>query len=230
MQSELSPASAPMRNQAENPHYTSSASGAGNTQASLAYISKTIPNQQVSILNSYTNPDTHETMLDLSGYLVSGWTLYKVEIEVQNPTAAEEREVVGKASTPGTVFQIWNYSADYYYNQLVNGFYDKPHNGSLLNYSVSYYTLDYSPFSRGTSYLLVCSDYSDSSSGLTTPEAMSAHASVFEWTTVDGENLNLTQNTVYYTLINGTELHKDAVLQKYPHVYWGVETVAGSFT
>jgi hypothetical protein len=218
------------RQQLENLFHPSSASGGGEEQINTAYMSRAITSQQVSILNSYVSPDTHEALLDLSGYLESGWTLHKVEIDAQDLTATVEREVVGAASTPGIDYRIEEYTADYYYSQLANGFYNQPHNGSLLNYSVSYYTLSYSTSSRGTSYLVVCSDYSDSSSGLTTPDAMTAHGSAFEWTTVDGENLNLTENTVYYTLINGTDLHEDAILQVYPSVYWGIESGAGSFT
>ncbi|MGD9381732.1 MAG: hypothetical protein PVI03_04735, partial [Candidatus Thorarchaeota archaeon] len=227
---EYLPGNSQVPHQVESLLHPASASGAGAGQVSSAYMSRTITGQQVSILNSYISPNSHETLLDLSGYLESGWTLYQVEIGVQSLTAALEREVVGAASTPGINYRIEEYTADYYYNQLANGFYNKPHNGSLVNYSISYYTLSYNTASRGTSYLVVSSNYSDSSSGLTTPEAMAAHASAFEWTTVDGENLNLTDNTVYYTIINGTDLHKDAILLEYPTVYWGIESGAGTFT
>ncbi|MFX1542487.1 MAG: hypothetical protein ACFFCR_05745, partial [Promethearchaeota archaeon] len=229
MRTDSFPAVSSVNKLLENAFTPSSASGEGEEQVSTAYMSRTIGSQQVSILNSYTSPDTHEMLLDLSEYLESGWLLYKVEIDAQSVTAAPEREVVGVASIPGQDFRIEEYIPNFYYTQLANGFYNKPHNGSLLNYSLSYSTEYYNTALRGTSYLVISDDYRDSSGGLTTPEAMSPHDSAFAWTTVDGENINLTQNTVYYTVINGTDLHEDTISYDYPIIYWGVESAAGSY-
>ncbi|MHA2117638.1 MAG: hypothetical protein ACW98J_01850, partial [Candidatus Thorarchaeota archaeon] len=93
-QTEYLPSNGHLPHQVDSLLHPASASGAGADQVSNAYMSRAITGQQVSILNSYISPNSHETLLDLSGYLESGWTLYEVEIDAQSLTAAVEREVV----------------------------------------------------------------------------------------------------------------------------------------
>jgi hypothetical protein len=208
-----------------------SAGGSGSDENSVLYMSRELTGIQTSVLNTYSSPANHNGSIDLSQYLISGWTLYRADLDVENITAAPEREVVGLAEPPGTNLHIYEYDAvqDYYYNQLAQGFYNLAHDGVLINFTFPYLTTSYVTSSRGTAYFLIVSDYSDPTTGLTSPDPLAASEGTWTAKTVDGENTLLNQSTTYYAFMNGTDLHNDSIVFIYPEVYWGNENNAGSF-
>ncbi|MHA2070298.1 MAG: hypothetical protein ACW985_00770 [Candidatus Thorarchaeota archaeon] len=207
----------------------SSAGGSGSDENSVLYMSRELTEIQTSILNTYDAPAKHNGTLDLGQYQISGWTLFRADLDVENITAAPERETVGIPSSPGTDFVVEEYTADFYYAMLAQGFYNQAHDGSLVNYSIEYITLNYDIASRGTPYILIVSDYTDNSSGITTPTVMPEHGS-WNWITTSGENIILSASTVYYTYINGSDLHEDTgPLFEYPKIYWHNQDSAGTF-
>ncbi|MFW9889066.1 MAG: hypothetical protein ACFFER_12840, partial [Candidatus Thorarchaeota archaeon] len=207
-----------------------SAGGSGTDENSVLYMSRELSELQTSVLNTYISPAAHNGTLDLSQYLVSGWTLYHANLDVKNITAAPERVVIGVPTPPSdNLFLITEIPSDIYYNKLAQGFYNRAHTGVLINYSVPYFTNNYNPASRGTSYLLIVSDYTDNSTGLTTPAAMVDHGAGWDYQTVDGESLILSSGTTYYVYMNGSDLHKDISFSTYPDIYWRNQDSAGSF-
>ncbi|NHJ14065.1 MAG: hypothetical protein EAX95_10340 [Candidatus Thorarchaeota archaeon] len=206
-----------------------SASGIGGNLDSEMYFSRTFTNLQASILNTYENPSTHQTTIDLSGFHEPGWALYRASFDVANITAELEREALVTSGATSLNFKIWEYDTDsqLFISNLTQGFYNQPHIGALTNYSVSYITDSYDPGSRGTAYFMIVSDYTDATTALTTPAPLNGSAGLV-WVTISGENAILAADTTYYMSIDGTELHEDIVLSKYPEIYW--EAVVGSGT
>ncbi|MFW9912440.1 MAG: hypothetical protein ACFFEU_08205, partial [Candidatus Thorarchaeota archaeon] len=217
-------------NKTKDMNSLASAGGFGTNENSVLYMTRELSELQTSVLNTYVSPATHNGTLDLSQYLVSGWNLYRADFDVKNITAAPERVVIG-APTPlsDNLFLITEIPTDIYYNRLAQGFYNRAHTGMLINYSVPYFTDNYNTATRGTSYLLIVSDYTDNSTGLTTPAAMSDHGSGWDYQTVDGESLILSSGTTYFVYMNGSDLHEDILSSLYPDIYWRNQDSAGSF-
>ena len=71
------------------------ASGGGDTRSATQFFTRKITSQQLDILNTYANTTDHSEELSLSDYQVSGWKLYKVQIDIGTMTATPEKEVVG---------------------------------------------------------------------------------------------------------------------------------------
>ncbi|GAG57474.1 unnamed protein product [marine sediment metagenome] len=78
------------------------------------FTERMFSNQILAISNNYALPDYHEYYVDLSSYLIAGWTLDEVIIETINITAIEEREVVGTSTSPtaDVELEIHEHSAD----------------------------------------------------------------------------------------------------------------------
>ncbi|MFX1369469.1 MAG: hypothetical protein ACFFAY_12795, partial [Promethearchaeota archaeon] len=216
----------------DNLRHLASAGGMGNDANSVLFLSRTFTNNQTSVNNTYGWPSNHNSTIDLTQYHVSGWTLYKADMNVNTITASVERESIGVASASpfDQIFRIEEYNAPYTYAMLAQGFYNQPHAGRLENYSIPYATSDYNAATRGIPYMLIVSDYTDNSSGLTTPVVMDEHDSVFEYLTAGGENQILGASTIYYVYANGSELHPDITFSTYPTIYWRNQNSAGSFT
>ena len=53
------------------------------------FTERLFSNQVLAISNSYALPDTHEYYVDLSSFLIAGWTLDEVIIDTINITAIE---------------------------------------------------------------------------------------------------------------------------------------------
>ncbi|MGD9397894.1 MAG: hypothetical protein PVJ05_15765, partial [Candidatus Thorarchaeota archaeon] len=203
------------------------AGGSGNSIPATQYMSRVISGEQISILNTYADTSTHSGVIDLSSYLSSGWHIYEVTIDVNSMTAAPEKEVVG-VTYENFNFQISEILGTFY-SQLAQGFYDEPFDGTLQNYSIYYSTTDYTPTTRGNASFIVSSDYS-TNSAMTTPVNMTDSDSIFTWATVSGEDVQLSANTVYWAVINGSLLNSfGSPIPTYPIVYWGAEDAAGSF-
>ncbi|MHA2300663.1 MAG: hypothetical protein ACXACD_06895, partial [Candidatus Thorarchaeota archaeon] len=209
--------------------YTASVEGSGDQGLQVTYFSRSFTNKQLRILNSYNSPETHNGTINLENYLIPGWTLYQITIDVENLTAAPERETVGVSASPSMDFKISEYPTDNYYEQLAQGFYNQPYDGALHNYSASYFTSSYSTGLRGTAYLVIRSDHTNNTSNVTAPIEIDDHPSGFSWMTIDGGLLNLTKDAVYYGILDGRDLHEDSILFIYPTIMWGAETTAQDF-
>jgi len=199
--------------------------GTGEDAASTLFISRTFSDKQLSILNSYNAPDHHNGTLNLTQYHIPEWTLYNVTMNIENLTASPEREVVGvQDETPS--FRIYEAEGFANVTQLAQGFYDQPHNGSLLNYSIYHSTPTYDPAVCGYAYFTVRSNYSVSSTNLTTLVPLVYVGFTKTWNT-SSTSANLTINTVYYAMIDGNSLQKSGVT--FPDVQWHSENSAGTF-
>ncbi|MHA2356900.1 MAG: hypothetical protein ACXADC_17145, partial [Candidatus Thorarchaeota archaeon] len=212
---------------------SASAGGAGNDTTTELFMSRKFTNNLTRVNNTYGWPTNHNNSIDLTQYHIPGWTLYQADIGANTITAVNEKESIGfPAALPADqlLFNIDEYTSGYYYAMLAQGFYNQAHDGKLENYSVPYVTLNYNTGTRGTSYMLIVSDYTDNSTGLTTPAAMAEHGSGWEYMTVSGESIILGASTTYYVYMNGSELYPDAIFSIYPEIYWRNQDSAGTYT
>jgi len=180
----------------------SSAGDSGAAMSATGFMSRNLDSLQISIANSYADPGTHSGALDLTEYLVPGWTLYNVTILTNNITAAPERETMG--ITPNDYIMIRNDTGQVT-DALYQAFYNQPHDGRLENYTFSYMAPYYSS-SLGDAYLGVRSNFSNSQTNTTgwiTPfSQILTDTSVTHDCSADNAVLN--QSTYYYTVIDGT--------------------------
>ena len=208
-------------------YLTSSANGTGTSRSIDVYFSRTISSQQLSLSNTYADPNHHNFSLDLTQYHLAGWDLYRADISVSNIVAALEREVVGVGGTD-TGFQIREVipPGDIFIEELAQGFYNQPHNGSLHNYSYYYRSslLD-APETYGYAFATIRNQYNVSSTNITASVNVT-HSAIDTWSTVSGEDVILNASTYYWAMIDGTNLVKDVV---YPFIIWWAEDTAGSY-
>ena len=211
----------------EGPTSLASASGTGNSTPAVQYMSRVIAGEQISILNTYGDPSTHSGVIDLSSYISSGWHVYEVTVDVNSMAAAPERERIADTNN-NSDFQIVEILGTFY-SQLVQGFYDQPYNGQLHNYSIYYATDRYAPSVRGNASFAITSNY-NTSSVMTTPLNVTASEGIPIWITIDGENVPLDANAVYWALINGSTCYADSVFSYYPTVFWYGQDNLGPFS
>ena len=182
----------------------SSAGDSGAAMSATAFMSRNVDSLQTSVLNSYASSGTHSGALDLSDYLIPGWTLYNVSILANTITAAPERETMG--ITPNGYIRIRNNTGQVT-DALYQAFYSQPHDGKLENYTFSYLA-SYYLSSLGDAYLGVRSNFSDSqtnTTGWTTPFVQGiTDTSVTHDCSADNAVLN--QSTYYYVVIDGTKM------------------------
>jgi len=208
-------------------YVTSAAGGSGNPLLSTQFMSRVITGEQISILNTYADTNTHSGAIDLSGYLYPGWHAYEVTVDVNNIEAAPEREVIGQLDETIN-FRIDDITGTFY-SQLAQGFYDQPFDGVLDNYSVYYSTERYNPSLRGNASFMISSDY-QSSGGLTSSVNMTASESVQSWESISGESAPLDANSIYWAIINGSSLYQGGLpIPQYPIIYWMAENSAGTY-
>ncbi|MFW9965462.1 MAG: hypothetical protein ACFFCX_17950, partial [Candidatus Sifarchaeia archaeon] len=215
----------------ENKRNAASVSGVGSSQTPTMFFDRTITGLQLDIFNTYGNTATHNAVLDLSAYLVSGWRLFSVDIDTKRIKAAAENEVVG-VTQESYDFKIFEEGV-IFYQQLAQGFYNQPHDGALVNYSIYYLTDDYDPPLRGNASLVIRSGSSsnlDGATDLTTPINMTASDGALSWTTVQCENETMSADTVYWAVIDGSTFSKaGSPFPTYPIVYWSSEDNAGTY-
>ena len=206
----------------------SSMSGRGNDIESIMTFSRSIQNQEIDIMNSYANTSIHEGQIDLSGYQVSGWSLYEVEIDAVSIGAIAEREVVGTSSAPiaSNAFQIYEHETGLYYDQLAQGFYNREHDGKLENLSILYRTPSYDPGYSNYAYLDIRSDYQDGATNMVSSVPLSYVGYTNTWASVT-ENAILNANTAYYAVMNGTKLNQ--IPGNYPSIQWLYQDQYGTF-
>ncbi|MFW9796494.1 MAG: hypothetical protein ACFFE2_05590, partial [Candidatus Thorarchaeota archaeon] len=197
----ISDESAPLQGP-ENPFSVSSASGSGDARTAVKFASRQVTGLTLPITNSYTSTNTHAGAIDLLGYLIPGWSLYKAEMEVDSMTAVAERETMG--ITPSTYIIVQN-SSGLVTDALYQEFYNQPHDGKLENYTLSYICTYYSA-SLGHAYLGVRSDYTDPQTNMTswlTPFTVN-FIDTDVTHDVSSDNAILSTGTSYYVVIDGT--------------------------
>ena len=205
----------------------SSVTDSGDNRDADLFFERSITGQQVDLLNTYSNTSDHSSNIDLSSYQIDGWTLYNAQIDIVSIDAAVEKEVVG-VTYENFNFQITEILGTFY-SKLAQGFYNQPHDGALVDYSLYYSTSQYNTSLRGNASSVVYSDY-QTSSAITTPINMTESDGTFTWSTFSGGNASLSANTVYWTIINGSLLQKVGdPIPSYPIIYWGAENAAGDF-
>ena len=207
-------------------HNVAAASGNGDGRDATQFFTRKITSQQMDILNTFAATATHQTELSLIDYQVSGWRLSEVKMDIENIDASAEREVVGQ-TYENLNFQVAEVLGTFR-SQIAQGFYNYPHNGVLMNYSIYYITDRYSPPARGNASLVVRSgNQIDTASDITTPENMTASEGIFSWVTVSGENATLSSNTLHWIVVDGRQLYEAAGY--YPTIFWTAENTAGTY-
>jgi hypothetical protein len=147
-------------------------------------------------------------------------------IDIENLTAALEREVVGVDDNT-TNFRIQMVLSSVYIDQLTQQFYNQPHNGSLQNYTILYRSVNLdAPSTYGYAFFTIRTDHTTSSSNITT-EVTVPHSASDNWETLNGEGVILTADTNYSAMIDGTNLIEDSGV--YPQVIWWSEDSPGVF-
>ncbi|MCK5266474.1 MAG: hypothetical protein KAR03_12765, partial [Candidatus Thorarchaeota archaeon] len=144
----------------------SSVTDSGDNRDADLFFERSITGQQADLLNAYSNTSDHSSNIDLSSYQIDGWTLYNAEIDIVSIDAAAEKEVVG-VTYENFNFQITEILGTFY-SKLAQGFYNQPHDGALVDYSLYYSTSQYNTSLRGNASSVVYSDY-QTSSAITTP-------------------------------------------------------------
>ncbi|MFX0045099.1 MAG: hypothetical protein ACFE8Z_04575, partial [Candidatus Hermodarchaeota archaeon] len=212
-----------------NEAFASAAQGGGNDLSSTMAFHREVQDQSLFIHNTYGNTSNHYGHIDLGDYQASGWALYEIVMDIQNITAAPEREVVGTSSTPGsTGLRIYEHDtlSSLYYDQLGQAFYNKSHDGRLANFSLLYISPRYSsaPSPYDYAYFELRSSYSGSSM---IPGQQVDHVGLTPtWANITA-SVNLSANTVYWAVINGSLLVEYTNL--YPDIRWYYETATGVF-
>ncbi|MGY5854079.1 MAG: hypothetical protein RTU92_10965, partial [Candidatus Thorarchaeota archaeon] len=203
----LTPVEASSLQPEKNRFTESEAVGTGSVSTSEMFFSRTFYDQQLTIRNSYTGPDIHQTVLDLSSYQVPGWTLYNVVMDIKNSTAGEESEVLGV--THGIdIFHIYEDLFPFFVTKLAQGFYNQSHDGSLLNYSIRYRASDIAePQYYGYVYSTIRTDVDTDSSNITAYVNLTETAP-YIWKTFDANGVELNASTVYWAMIDGSNLQE----------------------
>ena len=206
-----------------------SAQGQGQQNTAVEYFSREVSNLTLSILNTYNTPAKHNGTIDLTPYLLPGWTLYQTEITTINLTAAPERVSIGGDNGAKYEFVIEEYSDPYRYIGLSQGFYSKPFYGQLLNYSFLYSTSGYNPLIRGDAYSAILSSYSVSNTNLSSYIPLVSTGGLMTWRTVNTPDTILNPETEYYAVINGSELYKGGTPAEFPKIYWAYLESTGAY-
>ncbi|MCK5239699.1 MAG: hypothetical protein KAR33_09145, partial [Candidatus Thorarchaeota archaeon] len=186
------------------PFDLSSAGDSGTGLTADLYASRAISGLDLSIQNSYASVNTHAGDIDLSGYQISGWNLYKVVVDSTLITATPERE--STQITQNSYIQIRN-NTGLVSDALYQEFYNQPHDGKLDNYTIIYIA-PYYTISLGKAYLVVRSDYTDSSTNETSWTSPFSQGLTDTTLThdVSSDNAVLNQSTPYYVVLDGTAM------------------------
>ncbi len=199
-------------------------SAEGSTLDGTVFFSTTITGVQTSVLNSYADIDTHEAMIDIEQFAIPDWDIYRVDVVLENLTAAPERETVGVNGNTWD-FKIEKDNFDNIHSQLAQGFYDQPYNGSLQNYSIYYRSAYYDPDVNNPAYLVIRRAYDSDTSNVTSYSVLPYYVSG-TWHTED-IRVNLTARDTYYLIIDGEQLIEHE--ERYPEIEWRTENTAGDF-
>ena len=209
-------------------YVTSAAGGNGDDSTATMFMSREIADQSVSVMNTYTNTANHNGTLNLTQHLISGWTLYNVTMKIENVTASLEQEVVGSNWNSDLGFRIYEYNTiqNFRYNSLAQGFYKQPHDGLLNNYSIFWWAATYSA-SHGTANLVVRSDYTLSSTNITSPVDL-PHVTFENRTEIITDQANLSANNEYFVVLDGMNLIEASGF--YPDIRWWADNSEQIYT
>ncbi|TFG33986.1 hypothetical protein EU527_05525 [Candidatus Thorarchaeota archaeon] len=193
----------------------------------IQFMHRSVPDQLISISNTFGSTTTHVSSIDLSSYQIPGWTLYEVIIVQDNITAIIEKEVIGvNAESPSDLFAIYEHESGLYYDQLAQGFYNQIHDGQLQNLSILYQTPTYDPGFHNYAYLDIRSNYQDGTSNMVSSVPLAYVGYTGTWANVT-ENVILDGGVTYYAVINGTKLNQ--VPGDYPKIRWYYQDLSGTF-
>ncbi len=209
----------------ENTRTLSDASAEGSTINGTSFFSTTITGLKTEVLNSYGDVDTHEGMIDIEQFVIPDWDIYRVDIAVENLTAAPEKKTLG-VNDDSPNFRIEEIGGGAYYTQLAQGFYNRSHDGLLLNYSLYYSSPTYEPPAYGNAYFVIRSDHTNSASNLTNPIEIVDVGSISQWITIQCTT-NVSVDTTYYAMIDGSEL--EPYDDNFPDIRWRVEELDDGF-
>ncbi|TXT55978.1 MAG: exported protein of unknown function [Candidatus Thorarchaeota archaeon] len=206
--------------------FVASSLGSGSNSDSVMYFERTISYQEMLLQNSYATPNNHQEGLSFEQYHISGWSLYKAEMKIDNITAGLEFEVLGVSKDDLSSFSINNSTGDPY-DILSQELYNQPHNGLLENYSFYYSNENYNPTYQNYAFLVIRSKKSDPSTNMTSAHALPSKANFEQsWYTIT-EQTNLSADISYYLLLDGEKLVE--YFSTYPVFKWICETGAGSY-
>ncbi|MBY8998881.1 MAG: hypothetical protein KGD60_14225, partial [Candidatus Thorarchaeota archaeon] len=213
----------------------SSASGTGDTRASVVFGSRQVNSLSLPIMNAFTSTSVHSGSLDLSSYLIPGWSLYEVEIDVSSIAAV--REYVSLNVNPSTYIRIRNDTPSppntgLTTDALYQEFYKQPYDGKLENYTIGYNVPYYDP-TLGEGYLVVRSNFSDSQTNTTGWITPFSQAIPDQTTTHDcsSDNAILNASTSYFVVIDGTGMQGVYSLAEeewqFNKIYWSAQPILG---
>jgi len=207
-----------------------STGGSGDDRQAVAYLDKIVSNQMLSISNSYVDTSQHLATIDLSSYRIPGWTLYNAIYQVDNITAAPERETIGASATPtgDDNFQIMEQGAtNFYYHSLAQEFYNQSHDGKLLNFTLLYDTPSYFPLQQNYAYFEVRSVLGDGSTNLLPVIPVNQTPGIGgTWENITA-NVILNADGFYWVVINGSLLQEFS--NQYPEIHWFYEWLPGTY-
>ncbi|MFW9963758.1 MAG: carboxypeptidase-like regulatory domain-containing protein [Candidatus Sifarchaeia archaeon] len=214
-----------------NDSVLSHAGSSGNTSSTILYMSRIISGLNFGIYNSYIDLN-HNGLLDLTGYHVPGWSLYKAVIDATSIDAAAER--VSLNVNPTTYIRIRNDTGvtDLTTDVLYQEFYNQAYDGKLENYTIGYNVPYYDP-TLGEGYLVVRSDFSDPLTNTTGWITPFFQAIPDQTTTHDcaSDNAILNASTPYYVVIDGTGMVGDYSIPLdewfFNKIYWRAQPVLG---
>ena len=181
---------------------TAAAGGVGAATETIAYMTRDLSGFNFGLYNSYTD-STHNSLIDLSGYQVAGWTLYSVTVDATQITATAERETLG--ITPTSYIDLVN-SSGTVTDVLYQAFYNQPHDGKLENYSLTY-NCPYYGVTSDHAWLVVRSDFQDpltNTTGFIEPWVQDLFNDRIANHDTSGDNAILNASTYYFAVIDGT--------------------------
>ncbi|MBY8997158.1 MAG: hypothetical protein KGD60_05460 [Candidatus Thorarchaeota archaeon] len=195
----------------------SSATSSGSNLESVAFMTRSFESQSIQVLNSYASTSQHFGQLDLTDYLIPGWSLYNVTMDVSSITAIAEKETTGISES--TYIEISNQSGSIT-DVLYQAFYNQPHDGRLENYSLDFRAPFYDN-SLGEAFLVIRSDYADPQKNVTDWITPFSQQPSFTTVTHDlsSDGIVLNASNYYYAVIDGT------VLQGYYSGIWWFNTI-----
>lgn len=197
-----------------------SAEGVGDELDAVLFMSRTFTNLDFSVMNTFSNTALHTYSLDLSGFHEPEWILSRAVLNIQSLSAIAEKEVLG-VNHEKDDFMIAK-SGPIIIDGLTQGFYNQSHDGHLLNYSIRYRAdkLDEPQF-WGYAFTVIRSDYANAGSNLTLPVNLT-RSTPYIWMSVDELNAILSANTVYWAVVDGTNLIEYNP-GEYPTIRWSSE-------
>jgi hypothetical protein len=185
--------------------------------------------KQFLISNSFSDLQDHSGFFNVTDYQIPGWDLYRTVLQVDNITAAPERNNLWIDSDIKDYFKLEYKSGDAW-DALSQGFYNKPFDSRLLNYSVYCYmdTLGYSLPDYGNLFLDVREDFTNFSTSISTPYSLPSINGA-AWYNVSSDVL-LERDNEYFIVLNGTwQKCIDYVEGNGPVFYWYSYGDVGSF-